>query len=71
MCRSRSEANVGFQDHVLLDHLISDLPKKGVYNLHTITSTDNIHVHHVDDRSSSEVYATGGDRFIKEPSLYR
>lgn len=24
-----SEANVGFQDHVLLDHLISDLPKKG------------------------------------------
>ena len=67
MVHCRSEANIGFQDHVLLDHLISDLPKKGRNNCNQSTKT---HVYHVHVRASAEVYATSGEWFIKESTLH-
>lgn len=56
---------MGFQDHVLLDHLISDLPKKGTYNVNCL-----LEIMCFDDRASSEVHAVGSNWFVKESSLH-
>lgn len=37
VCRDHEEASIGFEEHVLLDHLLEGFPKKGEHTVQALS----------------------------------